>query len=141
MRKYESFRVQALLMITGGNRFRRCGIVKYRIGKEILHVRFRSGLPQRATGFWFNINPNTLNNTTHEVWICGRPDVYHLVPIEIVQMMYDDPGAYPDRAHAEIKVMTVIPCRQMVQYAPGKSLDLVPYFKGRLKAGRSAAGP
>ena len=103
----------------------------YRLGATTVHARYCASGPDT---YGFNINPNTLR-ADYELWICGTVDQYYLIPMSIIQEMYQHPKAYPDTHHPEIRVVNVDTRACSVRYAsPSISLDLQPYFCGRLSA-------
>ncbi len=103
------------------------GRAKYMISGHPVHVRFCSADRAGSPRYKFNINPNTLS-AAYELWICGSPDQYYLLPIDIVSRIYNDPEGYPDRHHDRIRVVSVNVDTQTVTYAKGKKIDLAPYF-------------
>lgn len=79
---------------------------KVRVGRTIIHVRCTTRGKGGGRTWSFNINPNTL--TAHyELWICGKPDKYYLIPIEVMKAIYDDPASWPDKMHPEIRVADI----------------------------------
>ena len=101
----------------------------YRFGAVRVHARFCA---EGAGNYRFNINPNTLS-ADHELWICGQADHWYLIPIQVLQDMYDHPDAYPDRMHPAIRVVTVDASAHSVGYAaPGVKRSLHQYFRATL---------
>ena len=66
----------------------------------------------------FNINPNTLS-ADYELWVCGNASVYYLMPISLMQSIYQNSNTYVDRMHPEIRVVSVDIHTHMVAYASG----------------------
>ena len=101
---------------------------KYQIGASIIHVRFCSGI----TEFRFNINPNTLS-ADYELWICGAADQFYLIPIKILQWIYEHPNTYPDHHHPEIRVVSIDITTHQLQFATGLGpADFSPYWQDAL---------
>jgi len=94
------------------------GRAKVRIGRSLLHIRYCSPNPNALARYKFNINPNTLS-ADYELWICGSAAVYYLMPMSFIQSIYDNPGTYVDRAHPEIRVVSVDADAHSVTYACG----------------------
>ena len=118
--------------ISSGKMWLSIGLTKYRIDNNIIHIRFCSTDKLASSWYKFNINPNTLT-ADYEVWICGNPDIYYLIPIEIIHQIYNDPEAYIDRRHPEIHVVSVNIDRHTVTYAKGgKKINMVLYFHALL---------
>ena len=104
------------------------GGVSYRLGNAVVHVRYCS------SGYKFNINPNSLR-ANYELWICGGAKHYYLLPTDVLREMYQHPGAYPDKHHPEIRVVSVDAFNHRASYAaPSVTLDLNPYFRATLRA-------
>jgi len=106
---------------------------RFRIDKNIIHIRFCSTDKQSSPMYKFNINPNTLS-ADYEVWICGNSYIYYLIPINTISRIYNDPESYVDRRHPEIRVVSVNVEKNTVTYARGgKTLNLTPYFRETLE--------
>jgi len=100
------------------------GKAKYLIRGKIVHVRFCSFDPRDSSRFKFNINPNTLT-AEYELWICGDESTFYLIPIGIIRDIYEDPDAYIDRHHPEIRVVSLNTYTNQVTYGiGGKSLNI-----------------
>ena len=118
-----------LEQIAGGTRWRAEGQTNYRFPAGLVHARFKTSGP-----FSFNVNPATLR-ADYELWICGGPAVYYLLPQSVVRGMYEHPEAYVDARHPEIRVVSVDVDRHRATFARGgETLDLRPYFKASLPA-------
>ena len=105
---------------------------KFRIGKSIVHVRYCFMKPTARWRFKFSINPNTLS-ADYELWICGKAEVYYLMPISFMQAIYDNPDTYALRKNPEIRPVGVNTYSHTVTYAKGgvkKSLEA--YFGATL---------
>jgi hypothetical protein len=108
------------------------GRSKFEAKGKIIHMRYCS--PRRAGNpeYKFSINPNTLS-ADYEVWICGDENYYYLLPKDVIERMYNDPEAYVDRRHPEIRVVSVNASTDSATYARGgKKVDLGPYVGGAL---------
>jgi len=108
------------------------GRAKIRVGNDIIHVRFCSTNRRAPSRYKFNINPNTLS-ADYELWICGDPETYYLIPIDVMKKIYSDPNTYQDYLHIGIKVVAIDSDSHLVTYARGsKSLSLKPYLRSDL---------
>lgn len=115
--------------IAGGTSWRPAGRAKFQLGGRIVHVRFCSSNKSNRTQYKFNINPNTLT-ADYELWICGGENQYYLIPKRVIQGIYNDPDAYIDHHHPEIRVVSVDLARHEAMYAPeGKSINLERFFQ------------
>jgi hypothetical protein len=122
----------ALAAVANGAPYLPAGRAKYRIGAEIVHVRFCSAYSGAPSKFKFNINPNTLS-ATYELWICGSAAIYYLMPISFVKGIYENPFTYPDRQHPGIKVVSVDAHTHSVTFASGgTSASLRTFLRERL---------
>lgn len=99
-------KISALIHASRGVRPVSLGSSKYRIEQNTVHVRFCSKDNRRPTKFKYNINPNTLT-ADFELWVCGDASTYYLMPVSLMQTIYNDSNAYVDRAHPEIRVVSV----------------------------------
>lgn len=114
--------------LSGGQRWVELGKSKVKVRDAVVHVRYCSPEGRSGTHFRFNINPNTLT-ADYELWICGDPDHYYLIPIRMVEGWHKDPAAYLDRHHADITVVSVDTSSHTLQYAArGRQADLTPLF-------------
>src|SRR3990172_11623155 len=77
---------------------------KYRFNNVVIHARFCSNNIRAPYKYKFNINPNTLR-ANYELWICGSPEIYYLLPNSIICEFYNSPNAYVDKRHPEIKIV------------------------------------
>jgi hypothetical protein len=108
----------ALSKVARGATIAPAGNAKVRITKSVVHVRYCSANAKAPGKFKFNINPNTLS-ADYELWVCGNASVYYLMPISLMQDIYNNPGTYVDRRHLEIRVVTVDTHSNTVTYASG----------------------
>jgi len=108
----------ALTRIAKGKTIAPAGNAKVRIGKSVVHVRYCSPNANAPEKFKFNINPNTLS-ADYELWVCGSAAAYYLMPISLMQNIYDNPDSYVDRSHPEIRVVSVDTHLHTVNYASG----------------------
>lgn len=124
----DAIKHEVLSRVSAGERCFSAGKAKFKVGRSVLHVRFCSHDKRKSARYKFNINPNSLNSN-YELWICGDADHYYLVPNTLIREMYDDPSAYPDRHHGDIRVVSVDTSAHSVTYAArGKSADLSGFF-------------
>jgi hypothetical protein len=122
----------ALSAIANGERPVNSGKSKFRVGTQLVHVRFCSEDTAGSTKFKFNINPNTLT-ADFELWVCGSAKTYYLMPVTLMRSIYDDPNTYVDRAHPEIRVVSVDTGNNTVTYASGgKYKSLREFLHARL---------
>jgi len=104
------------------------GNAKARIGSHIIHFRYCSENRVAPGKYKFNINPNTLS-ADFELWICGEPQHFYLMPISIMREFYRHPEAYIDSYHPNIHIISVDADRHRATYARGgMSADLSQYF-------------
>ena len=104
------------------------GREKWCVGEKILHIRYRSK-PVSGGGstYSYNINPNTLASD-FEVWICGNTGIYYLIPIQVVEFIYNHPDAYVDYTHPERRVADVNIDNDRCRYARGgQTMDFSSY--------------
>ena len=110
--------------IASGNNVIFIGKAKYKIGENVVHVRFCSTNKHAPRKYKFNINPNTLSSN-FELWICGGIDVFYLIPIGVIESIYHDPDSYQDRHHPRIKIVSIDTNSHCVTYAKGgKYIDV-----------------
>jgi hypothetical protein len=122
----------ALAAIASGVKPINAGRSKFRIGEKVVHVRFCAEDAAGSTKFKFNINPNTLS-ADYELWVCGSARTYYLMPVAVMRSIYDDPSTYVDRAHLEIRVVSVDTGVHKVTYARGGTYKaLREYLNARL---------
>jgi len=102
-----------------------CGREIYRVRITSVHARYCAP----GTGnYKFNINPNTLR-ADYELWICGNPKHWYLIPSDLLRQIYKHPAAYCDSHHSEIRVVSVNAGTHKAGYAaPSITFDLSPYF-------------
>ena len=107
-----------LLSLSNGLSPLSVGRSKFRVGHRVLHVRFCSTDATGSARFKFNINPNTLS-ADYELWVCGTADRYYLMPVALMRAIYENPNTYVDKAHPEIRVVSVDSRTHRVIYASG----------------------
>lgn len=121
--------------VANGKSYRRAhgvGRNKFDVEGEIVHTRYCSPSSRNNSRYKFNINPNTLESN-YELWICGDEQHYYLIPIHVIQEMYDHPEAYVDSHHAEIRVVSVDRDAHTTTYATGgEKVNLSDYFLSTL---------
>jgi len=123
----EAIKRKTIEHIANDKVFNYIGKAKYQIGNTVVHVRFCNTDLRGSSKYKFNINPHTLS-ADYEIWICGRPDSYYLIPISIMNDIYSHPDAYIDTRHPEIRVVTLDAGTNRLIYARGGvSLNLGPY--------------
>jgi len=108
----------ALEKIARGATVKTEGNAKVRIGKSVVHVRYCSPNTKAPGKFKFNINPNTLS-ADYELWVCGSATIYYLMPISVMRGIYENPNAYVDRRHPDIRVVSVDTHSHTVTFASG----------------------
>jgi hypothetical protein len=97
-----------------------------------LHVRWCSTYPKRPAHYKFNINARTLS-ADFEIWICGSPDMYYILPVSEISKMYGHPSAYHDYRHPLLRVVTVNTTDHSATYARGgTSINLREYLLAKL---------
>jgi hypothetical protein len=117
------------------------GWVRYRLSSYgadglKLHVRWCSTDPKRSSHYKFNINASTLS-ADFEIWICGSPDVYYILPVSEISKMYGHPRAYHDYRHPQLRVVTVNTTDHSATYARGgTSINLREYLSAKLQSPR-----
>jgi hypothetical protein len=123
----DTIKDDVLTKIANGRPVVRIPRAKARIGSSVIHIRFRSN--GKSGGIWsFNINPNTLT-VDFELLICGSSEIYYLIPISEIREIYQDPRAYPDRQHPEIRVIDVNVLTHRYTYGSGLQKDMTAYFR------------
>jgi hypothetical protein len=104
------------------------GPAKWKIGNKIVHVRYRSGPKADGITYSYNINQNTLKSE-YEIWICGDATSYYLIPINEIQDIYNDPGAYIDKWHPDLRVADINTQTHRASYSRrGITKDFSSYF-------------
>ena len=94
-------------------------------GKFIVHLRFRSSPKADGWTYAYNINPNTLS-ADFEVWICGSSKIYYLIPMHVLEKIYNDPNTYVDYQHPEIRVIDINTTTHSALYGSGG--DFTSYY-------------
>lgn len=118
-----------LTRIAGGKRCQPAGRAMYRIDGDLVHIRFCSTDRLGSRRYKFNINPNTLR-ADWECWICGSDRIYYLVPTQLVRKLYNDPAAYTDSHHPNIRVVSVDTSHDQTLYARGGRKTSVAHYRG-----------
>jgi len=117
--------------ISPGESATRIGDEIYRIHGFKIHARYCA---PGSGHYKFNINPNTLR-ADFELWICGSANHWYLIPMNEIRQMYKHPAAYPDKHHADIRVVTVDSQSHQVGYAaPSIAEALTSFFRATLPA-------
>ena len=121
-----------LQQIAGNSQVVFVGNAKARIESRVVHFRYCSENRAAPGKYKFNINPNTLS-ADFELWICGVPQHFYLMPISIVRGFYQHPEAYIDNHHPNIRIVSVDAEQHRATYARGgMSADLSQYFRASL---------
>jgi hypothetical protein len=122
----------ALEQIAGDSPIAFIGNAKARIRSYLVHFRYCSENPAAPGKYKFNINPNTLS-ADFELWICGEPQDFYVMPTSLMGEFYRHPEAYVDRYHPGIHIVSVDAERHLATYARGgMSADLSRYFRAPL---------
>jgi hypothetical protein len=104
------------------------GREKWLVGEDIVHVRYRSGPVKSGATYAYNINPNTLT-ADYEVWICGSPECYYLIPMRVIRTIYNHPEAYVDWTYPERRVADINVNNDQCRFArEGKTMDFSSYY-------------
>lgn len=104
------------------------GNAKASIGRWLIHMRFCADNQFALGKYKFNINPNTLS-ADFELWICGTPRHFYLMPVSLMREFYRYPEAYVDRYHPNIHIVSVDAEQHRATYARGgTSANLTQYF-------------
>ena len=122
----ETMREGALLEVGGGSAWMKKHGTHYLVDGAMIHVRCISETTITGTRCPFNINPSTLE-ADFELWVCGSPNDYYLIPYPIIRSMYDDPAAYPDKAHKNIYIVNVDLVSDLVFYGCNRMVDATPF--------------
>lgn len=126
----DDVKASALQLIAAGQLIKKIHRSLYQVGDFRVHVRLCRVDPRRPSAFKFGINHATLSAHA-ELWICGDPSVYFLLPMSVIQSMYHDPESYVDRWHPSIRIASVDVAYGTSRYARGKApIDICP-FRGR----------
>ncbi len=121
-----------LQQIAGNSPIVPAGNAKVRISSWLIHFRYCSENPSAPGKYKFNINPNTLS-ADFELWICGVPQHFYLMPVSIIREFYRHPEAYVDSYHPNIHIVGLDAEQHRVTYARGGiSENLSQYFRALL---------
>jgi hypothetical protein len=126
----EEIKREVLDKISAGQGWSWAGKARVKIGHITIHVRYCSADGKQSPHYKFNVNPNSLR-ADYELWICGSPEVWYLVPIDVINRMYSDPAAYPDYRHPDIRVVSLNKSTNSVTYAAGGRSAELSEFLGR----------
>lgn len=108
------------------------GREKWNIEGDIVHVKYRSGPKVGGNRYSYNVSPSSLD-ADFEVWICGDISIYYLIPTKTLADMYNDPNAYVDSYHPNLRVIDINTETHKAQYARGRPYkDFSSYFLARL---------
>jgi hypothetical protein len=127
----EEVKARVLQEIASSQSYARQGKALYRVGGTMVHVRYKAKA-SHGTSYPYNINPNTLR-ADFELWICGNSDGWYLTPMNAIRKIYEDPYAYVDNSHPEIRVVTVNVTTHDVAFGTGgRSVSFASYRNARL---------
>jgi hypothetical protein len=115
MKVNEPIKETVLRQIAGEKSYAFESGVTWKVGDSKVHVRYATG---RGGRFRFNLNPSTMR-ADYEVWICGKPERYYLIPHSVVREMHEHHRRYQDRQHPELTVVSVDVNNHRAQYARG----------------------
>jgi hypothetical protein len=119
---------EVLSSVAGQHACKPYGRAKWKVGGNIVHVRFRSDPDLDGVSYFYNINPNTLT-ANFELWICGDSSKYYLIPIDHIRTIYHNPEAYGDSWHQEMRVAHINTLNHKASFSrDGNTLDFAPYF-------------
>ncbi|MFC1783587.1 hypothetical protein ACFL02_08380 [Planctomycetota bacterium] len=128
----EKIKNEVLRRIAKGYLVRSIGRAKWRIGDHILHVRYCGKPTGQSMRYAYGINPTTLK-ADFEIWICGKANYYYLIPTKVMKKIYNDPNAYIDSHHPEIRIAKVDAQNHLCYYSRGaKFMDFSEYFYATL---------
>jgi hypothetical protein len=113
----EATKARILQQVAGSRSYASQGQARYLVDGTVVHVRYKSN-PSHGASYPYNINPNTLR-ADYELWICGDDDGWYLIPMDAIREIYEDPHAYVDKHHPEIRVVTVNAASHEVAYGAG----------------------
>jgi hypothetical protein len=119
----ESVGEQTLLLVAEGMRWVRQDGTTYRVDADTIHVRYDSPATATGTSWPFDIGPTSLE-ADYDLWICGDPEDYYLIPNTIVRGMHSDsdPTAYPSLQHKDTIVANVDLVTDIITYGRQRSL-------------------
>jgi hypothetical protein len=124
----ELIKNEVIAMIAGTSSIVNLPKAKVRIGQKIVHIRFRTKAKTDGLTYAFNVNPNTLKSD-FELWVCGSPNCYYLIPISEIGNIYHHPNGYPDYQHPEIRVLDINIHTHLCKFGPGTlQQDFSRYF-------------
>lgn len=87
------------------------------------------------SNWWFDINPNTLR-ADFELWLCGYPSLWYLVPVSAIRYMNEAPTAYPNTEKSGTTEVTVNEDNDTCIFARNEPrLDVSRFRHGRLTNG------
>jgi len=117
--------------IADGRDFSPAGRSNYQVGTYRVHVRFCSPY-KNSCRLKSNINSNSLS-ADFELWICGDPEDYFLIPIATLRQVYEHPNGYPDRHNSGLRIVSVDACELWLTYARGvNSMSLLPFYRKKV---------
>jgi len=100
----------------------------WRIRNHRIHMKMKSNASTSGQ-FPFNINPTVLS-ADFEVWVCSSEgDIYYLVPVAVLQSMYNDPDAYRDNTHDNLTIVSIDPKSDTAAYARGGKKEAIGEFR------------
>jgi len=133
----EKIKRWVLSEVFGSESFKPVGIATY--GHEGIRVHVRHTWATVRCRFWFDVNPNTVK-ADYELWICGMPSLWYLVPVSALVFMQGSPTAYRNTAREATTEVTVNEIEDTCRFARNeKPLDVSAFRHGTLKK-KSVAG-
>ena len=99
---------ESLVKIANGREIKYLKNACVEINNIVIHCRFvTNGLGKDdKEKFSFNINQTTLT-ADYELWVCGSSNWYYLIPIKIINDIYDDPDTYTNKYPGQSSMKTV----------------------------------
>ena len=89
----------------------------FRVGAVRIHTRFKA---TASGGRKFPFNYGFASDAADfDLWVCGSTSDYYLIPKAVLQEMFDDPDAYPDRSRPNLRVLTLDLDSDHAAYARG----------------------
>lgn len=111
---------QALRRVFGSENWKKTGRAKFSAGGPEVHTRYCSPSSSDSDQYKFNINENTLS-ADFELWVCGDDKNYYLIPMNVIEEMYNHPDAYTDSYHPNMTIVSVYTDKHEAMYARGST--------------------
>lgn len=104
------------------------GRAKLRTSAGTVHIRFAVDNRRQAKRYKFTNSRNALS-ADYELWICGHPDRWYLIPVSTIRKMYEHPESYQEY-HPDLRRISVNREKHEVKYARGGvSEDIRAYYQ------------